>query len=124
MRALATFGWLFSLGLLVGIAAPLFGTCIQGDDGPWMASLIVYAPVGLLGLIVAWRAPQAGRQFCWLAAPHILTIALGCYFVPFYSLKTTFGGLDVCSAREGGFYGVPTTVLQRLWAPSWFCFLC
>jgi len=122
MRTLAVFGWLFSLGLLMGIAGPLFGTCTQGDDGPWIASLTFYAPIGLFGLLLAWRGAQAGRHFCWLAAPHILTLALGSYFVPLY-LQTTFGGQDVCSVREGGSYGITVTVLQRAWAPSWFCLL-
>ena len=122
MRTLAVFGWLLSLGLLMGIAGPLFGTCTQGSDDPWTASLIFYAPIGLFGLLLAWRGSPTGHHFCWLAAPHILTLALGSYFVPVY-LQTTFGDQDVCSVREGASYGITVTALQRAWAPSWFCFL-
>ena len=116
-------GWLLSLGLLLGVAGPLFGTCTQGSDDPWIASLIVYAPIGIVGVVLAAWTARIGRSFYWLATPHVLTLGLGVYLVPFYFWFTTIGGIDVCSAREGTSFDIAPTLVQRLWAPTWLVLL-
>ena len=122
MRAAAIIGWLVSLGLLLGAAGPLFGTCTQGADGPWIASLIFYGPIGIAGLAIAYFGAPLGRQYLWLAAPHILTFALLVYFIPLYLTNTTISGIPVCNVREGHGIGEPASMLQRLWAPVWVLF--
>lgn len=119
----AIIGWLLTLALSIGIAGPLFGTCTQGDDKPWISSVIFFAPIGLIGLALAAVGAKLGRWFCWLAIPHILTVALGCYLIPRYFIYTTLGGQNVCFVREGSNADLSASLLQRLWAPAWFIML-
>jgi hypothetical protein len=119
MRTRAFVGWFISLSLTVGIAGPLFGTCTQGSDDPWMAGLFFFGSIGLIGLLVAWTGAPAGQRYLWFATPHIITLGLMVYLVPNYLMQTTFGDSDVCSVREGVSYEMPVSMLQRLWAPAW-----
>lgn len=123
MRTRTVFGWFLSLALLIGIAGPLFGTCTQGDDDPWLAGLFVLAPVGLVGLAIAATGAKLGRFYSLLAIPHVATLLLGGLFIPTYFLHTTIRGLHVCSVREGGGFDTPASIAQQLWAPLWFCIL-
>ena len=123
MRTSAIFGWVLSLALLVGIAGPLLGTCTQGDDDGWLAGLLVFAPIGLIGLAFAAKGAELGPRFSCLAMPHVVTLILGGQLIPTYFSKTTLGGQHVCSVREGGgFDGVPS-LIQQLWAPAWLAIL-
>jgi hypothetical protein len=120
MHMRAVLGWILSLALLVGIAGPLFGTCTQGDDSPWSAGLFVYAPVGLVGLVVAAADAKSGRLYGLLAVPHFATLILGIQFIPAYFLQTTIRGIHVCSVREGHGFDASASIAQQLWAPLWF----
>lgn len=123
MRTSAVFGWVLSLALLVGIAGPLFGTCTQGNDDGWLAGLLVFAPIGLVGLAFAAKGAKLGPRYSWLAAPHVATLILGGQLIPLYFSKTTIGGFHVCSAREDcGITDTPS-LLQQLWAPAWLVIL-
>lgn len=119
MRARTIFGWVLSLALLIGIAGPLFGTCTQGDDDPWLAGLFVLAPIGLVGLAVAAAGSKLGRPYSLLAVPHVATLILGAQFIPTYFSQTTIRGIHVCSVREGSGFDIPASIAQQLWAPSW-----
>jgi hypothetical protein len=120
MRARTVFGWVLSLALLIGIAGPLFGTCTQGDDDPWLAGLFVFAPLGLAGLAMAASGARLGRRYSLFAIPHIATLMLGAQFIPSYFSQTTIKGVHVCSVRAGGGFEDPASLAQQLWAPSWF----
>ena len=123
MRATAIFGWFLSFALVLGIAGPLFGTCTQGDDSPWRAGLLVFAPVGLVGLALVATGTAFGVRYLWFAFPHVLTVALGLYLVPVYFSGTTLGGQHVCSVREGSRFGEAPSLLQQAWAPAWLSIL-
>lgn len=122
MHARTVFGWILSLSLFIGIAGPLFGTCTQGDDDPWLASLFVLAPVGLAGLVMAASGAKSGRRYSLFAIPHIATLMLGGQLIPIYFSQTTIKGIHVCAVREGGFE-YSASLAQQLWAPSWFIVL-
>jgi hypothetical protein len=123
MRTSAILGWALSFALLVGIAGPLFGTCTQGDDDGWLVGLLIFAPLGLSGLALAAKGAKLGPHYSWLALPHLATLVLGSQLIPLYFLKTTIGGLHVCSVREGGDFGSSPSLPQLLWAPAWLVIL-
>ena len=123
MRASTIFGWLLSLALLVGIAGPYFGTCTQGDDDSWLAGLLVFAPIGLIGLMFAAKGAKLGPRYTWLALPHLATVAIGVQLIPSYFMQTTIGGIHVCSVRDGGGFNEAPSLLQQVWAPAWLAIL-
>jgi hypothetical protein len=120
MCARTVLGWILSWTLLIGIAGPLFGTCTQGDDTPWLVGLFVYAPVGLIGLAIAAAGAKSGWLYSLLAIPHLATLILGVQFIPSYFSQTTMRSIHVCSVREGGDLGASASIAQQFWAPSWF----
>jgi glucan phosphoethanolaminetransferase (alkaline phosphatase superfamily) len=116
-------GWVLSYALLNGLIGPFWGTCTQGDDSPWVIGLIFDVPITAISFLLVAYGISAGRKLLCLAIPHVLTIIAAAYVLPFYFLNTTVKGIDVCSARESLPYDVPTTVMQRLWAPVFFMLL-
>jgi hypothetical protein len=118
-------GWLISYFLLIGIAGPIFSTCTQYDSDAWLASLISYGPIGIIGLLILVFGRKLSRVFCFFALPHILTIGLAVKFIPFYFLETTVKGLHVCTAREGWPESdiMSTPLWQKLWAPIWTVYI-
>ena len=122
---LTIIGWVLSYFLLLGMAGPIFSTCTQYDSDAWLASLITYSPIGILGLLILFFSRKGSKLFCFFDLPHLITIILACKFIPFYFIKTTMNGLHVCTAREGWLVSdfMVTPLWQRLWAPVWVIYI-
>jgi len=119
MKIIGSIGWIISYALLYGLIGPFFGTCTQGSDDPWIIGLIIAVPLTAISLPMIACGVSAGRKMLWLTVSHVFSLLIAAYVLPFYFLKTTIKGIDVCSAREGLPYNVPTTLWQRLWAPTY-----
>ncbi len=61
-KGLQRIGWILSYFQIV-VLIP-FGTCTQGDDDAWAAS-ILYAVVPFIGLILILASSRATRKISW-----------------------------------------------------------
>ncbi|MGI9332205.1 MAG: hypothetical protein ACR2RL_03525 [Gammaproteobacteria bacterium] len=93
------------------------GTCTQGDDDPWAASLFIYLPLLCVALCLAYLGLPNARVLRWLTLPHAFTLIIALMWVTPYLLGATFGGEHMCTVREGSYYGVEMAAFQPYWAP-------
>jgi len=96
-KLLQRIGWFLSYFQMV-VLIP-FGTCTQGDDDPWSASLL-YAVVPLIGLILIILSSKATRKSSLMGIPHIFTLFLIIWNTPSYWIRVTFQGQHICAGFE------------------------
>lgn len=114
MKLLQRIGWFLSYFQIV-VLIP-FGTCTQGDDDPWAASLF-YAVVPLLGLVLILVSSIKIRKSL-MGIPHVLTLSLILWNTPSYWLRVTFQGQHICAGFEEDLINALTPELwHRFWAP-------
>jgi len=114
MKSLQRIGWLLSYFQLV-VLIP-FGTCTQGDDGPWSASLF-YAVVPLLGLLLI-SVSTIKIQKSLMGIPHILTLSLILWNTPYYWIRVAFQGQHICAGFEEDLINsFKPELWHRAWAP-------
>ena len=114
MKKLQKIGWILSYFQIIVLMT--FGTCTQGDDDPWRASLI-YSVVPFLGLILILVSSRNYRRSL-IGIPHILSLFLILYNTPPYWLRVTIQGQHICAGFDKGYGGAYEPQLwHRLWAP-------
>ncbi|NTW89026.1 MAG: hypothetical protein HGB26_07900 [Desulfobulbaceae bacterium] len=93
-----------------------FGTCTQGDDGPWSASFI-YSVVPIIGLVLILVSSKKTRESL-MGIPHVLTLLLILLNTPSYWLRVTFQGQHICAGfQKDNINSFQPELWHRLWAP-------
>jgi hypothetical protein len=124
--AAAAVGWVGTWSWPVLYLPHVLGSCTQGSEDPWLASLVIYLPALLLMLAVASLGIRGARWLRWLTLPHLITLLLALYMVTPYLWGTTILGHHLCTVRDGlaGFDAYERSMFAVLWAPLQFAALC
>lgn len=114
MKILQRIGWSLSY-FQMWVLIP-FGTCTQGDDDPWCASLI-YAVVPLVGLVLILVSSIKIRRSL-MGIPHFITLILILINTPSYWIRVTFKGQHICAGFDKEYSAAfEPQFWHRLWAP-------
>ena len=115
MKLLQRIGWFLTYFQIV-VLIP-FGTCTQGDDDAWAAS-ILYAVVPLIGLILILVSSKRDNRSSLMGIPHVLTLFLILWNTPSYWIRVTFQGQHICAGfRKWYFASFEPELWHRFWAP-------
>ncbi len=114
MKLLQRAGWFLSY-FQIWVLIP-FGTCTQGDDDPWAASLF-YLTAPLLGLVLILVSSGKIRKSL-MGAPHVITLGLILWNTPSYWLNVTFQGRHICAGySKWHLNSFEPEIWHRFWAP-------
>jgi hypothetical protein len=114
-KLLQRIGWVLSYFQIV-VLIP-FGSCTQGDDDPWLASLY-YAVVPVIGFILIIATSKGIRKSSLMGIPHIFTLFLIFWNTPSYWIRCTFQGQHICAGFSNDYInGFQPVLWHRFWAP-------
>ncbi|KPA10177.1 membrane protein [Candidatus Magnetomorum sp. HK-1] len=114
-KILPKIGWILSYFQILVIVP--FGTCTQGDDDPWTASLI-YSILPLLGLIIILVSNKENRESTSMGLPHIITLIAILWNTPSFWIRCTFQGQHICAGFDKDLINAFGPELwHRFWAP-------
>jgi uncharacterized membrane protein len=114
MKILQRIGWGLSYFQIL-VLIP-FGTCTQGDDDPWRASLMC-SVVPLIGLILILVSSKEVRKSL-MGIPHIFTLLLILWNTPSYWIRVTFQGQHICAGFHNDYMNsFEPELWHRMWAP-------
>lgn len=108
-------GWFFTFAIIP--AALAFGTCNQGDDSPWLVSLLFYCPIAVLGSVLLWRGASWILADYLIVLPHLGTGLLLWHILPPYWERCTFGGQHICAGMSADYGEIKASWGHPFWAP-------
>ena len=124
-RILNTIGWVISWLAMALIPLVEITTCTQGSTDAWLLSLLLYTPIGLVGLILLYFGQDKPRSTRWLVIPHGILVPLAAVTAIRYLWRCTIVGDHLCTiaTREGGFASYPRQWWNPWWAPVELVFI-
>ena len=122
---------LAAIGLVVlwlsAFSVPLveITTCTQGSEDAWLGSLLIFFPISLLAVVLAFLGTKAETSIKWLSLPLFGLLPWAAYIAGKYVLGTTINGNHLCviSTGEVSFNSYAMSWWAPLWGPMQLAFV-
>ena len=100
-------------------------TCTQGSEDAWLGSLVIFLPMSVIALALAFISSKSQTRLKWLSLPLFVLLPWAAFIACKYVLGATIGGKHLCvvSTGELGFGAYPISWWAPLWGPLQLIFI-